>query len=56
MKPEDAYLAQQRLLELLPNKENRQVVFDELGHYGFPRQRFYQAVTDWLDEQLGPVR
>jgi len=49
-------LAQQRLLELLPNPANRQVLFDELGHYGFPRHRFYRAVTDWLDEQLGSVR
>jgi formylglycine-generating enzyme required for sulfatase activity/pimeloyl-ACP methyl ester carboxylesterase len=49
-------LSQQRLLELLPNPGNRQVLFDELGHYGFPRHRFYRAVTNWLDEQLGPVR
>jgi len=49
-------LSQQRLLELLPNPANQQVLFDELGHYGFPRHRFYRAVTDWLDEQLGPVR
>jgi pimeloyl-ACP methyl ester carboxylesterase len=48
--------SQERLLELLPNEANRQVLFDELGHYGFPRHRFYRAVTDWLDEQLGPVR
>jgi formylglycine-generating enzyme required for sulfatase activity/predicted esterase len=49
-------LSQQRLLELLPHAQSTQVLFDELGHWGFPRHRFYREVTDWLDEQLGPVR
>jgi pimeloyl-ACP methyl ester carboxylesterase len=49
-------MSQQRLLALMPNPKNKQQLFDELGHWGFPRHRFHRTVVDWLDEQLGSVR
>jgi pimeloyl-ACP methyl ester carboxylesterase len=48
--------SQQRFLKLLPNDASKQILLDELGHFGFPRHRFHAAVLDWLDEQMGSVR
>ena len=50
--------SQIRYFDLLgaPLQDKTHLLFDNLGHFDFPRNRFNTAVVDWLDQQFGPAR